>query len=355
MKLERQALERFLRQPGEEVAAVLVFGPDEGMVRERANQMTRAVLGQENGAGADDPFRLAEMTGDDIKADPARLSDEAHAIAMMGGRRVVRVSRVADALEPVFAELLAAHRDSRQCLVVAEAGDIGGKSSLKKLFEALPHAGAIACYRDEAADLPALVTAQLRAAGLEIARDAVDYLAANLGGDRGVTRSEIDKLILYMGDEKRVTLKDAEACVADQAAVGLDDLCQAVGLGDLRSLERQLDRNLAETHPVLLVKMVSRHFLRLHQVVARMQRGESLDAAMNSLQPRVFWKALEGFKNQCRRWQAGSIAQALLRLAELEAEAMRYHQMAETLIRRGLMDVASLADKGAPGKAAGRS
>jgi DNA polymerase-3 subunit delta len=342
MKLERQALERFLRQPGADVAAVLVFGPDEGMVRERANQMTRAVLGE-----TDDPFRLAELSGEDLKADPARLSDEAHAIAMMGGRRVVRVSRASDALEPVFASLLAEHRDSGQCLVVAEAGDIGSKSSLKKLFEALPHAGAIACYRDEAADLPAIIAAQLRDAGLEIARDALDYLAANLGGDRGVTRSEIDKLILYIGDGKRIALADAEACVADQAAVGLDDLCQAVGLGDLKSLDRQLDRNLAEAHPVMLVKTVSRHFLRLHQVVARMQRGESLEAAMNSLQPRIFWKALEGFKTQCRRWQAGSIAEALLRLAELEAEAMRHHQMAETMIRRGLMEVARLAARGA--------
>jgi DNA polymerase-3 subunit delta len=340
MKLERQSLDRFMSAPSENIAAVFIFGPDEGMVRERANAMTRAILGE-----TDDPFRLTELSGDDLKADGARLSDEARAIAMMGRRRVVRVSRVTDALEPVFAALLDEHRDSQQTLVVIEAGDIGAKSSLKKLFEATPHAAAVACYRDEIGDLPGLITAQLRAAGIDIARDAVDYLALNLGGDRGVTRSEIDKLILYMGSEKRVALKDAEACVADQAAIGLDDLCQAVGLGDLKVLERQLERNLAETHPIMLVKMVSRHFLRLHQVVARMQRGETIDAAMNALQPRVFWKALEGFKNQCRRWQAGSIAGALLRLAELEAEAMRHHQFADTLIRRGLMEVAVMAGR----------
>ena len=99
-----------------------------------------------------------------------------------------------------------------------------------------------------------------------------------------------------MGDEKRVALKDAEACVADQAAIGLDDLCQAVGLGELKSLERQLERNLAEANPVMVVKMVSRHFLKLHQVIARMQRGEPMESALNSLQPRLFWKASASFK-----------------------------------------------------------
>jgi len=302
--------------------------------------MSRAILGD-----GDDPFRLTELTGDEIKADPARLVDEARAIAMMGGRRVVRVTRVSDTHEPAFATLLADHKDSSQCLVVIEAGDIGGKSSLKRLFESAPHAAAIACYRDEAAALPALITQHLKAAGLEIDRDAVSYLAANLGGDRGITRAELDKLVLYMGDEKKVSLEDAMANVGDQSAVGQDDLCTAIGLGDLRGLERQIERNLAESNEISLIRAVVRHFMKLHQVTARVARGEQLEAAMAGLRPPVFWKAVDGFKAQCRRWPAETIGQALLRLAEIEAEAMRQHQFADTLTRRGLMEIAAMAGK----------
>lgn len=340
MKLDKQPLERFLKEPGNTIAAALIFGPDEGMVHERVMQVSRAVLGE-----ADDPFRLTELTGDDIKADPARLIDEARAIAMMGGRRVVRVSRVTDAVEPAFAALLADHKDGGQCLVVIEAGDIGGKSSLKRLFENAPHAAAIACYRDEAAALPALITAQLKAAGIEIERDALSYLAANLGGDRGITRAELEKLILYMGPEKKVSLADALACIGDQAAIGQDDLCQAIGMGDLKGLERQLERNLAETNEISLLRAVARHFMRLHQVASRTARGEQLESAMSSLRPPVFWKAVDGFKSQCRRWPVESIGSALLRLTELEAEAMRQHQFADTLTRRGLMEIAVMGSK----------
>jgi DNA polymerase-3 subunit delta len=335
MKLDKQPLERFLKEPSPAIAAALIFGPDEGMVHERAMQVSAAVLG-----AGDDPFRLTELTGDDIKADPARLIDEARAIAMMGGRRVVRVTRVTDAVEPAFAALLADHKDGAQCLVVIEAGDVGGKSSLKRLFENAPHAAAIACYRDEAVALPGLITAQLKAAGIEIERDALGYLAANLGGDRGITRAELDKLILYMGAEKKVTLGDALACVGDQAAIGQDDLCQAIGMGDLKGLERQIERNLAETNEISLLRAVARHFMRLHQVVGRVARGEQLESALSGLRPPVFWKAVDGFKAQCRRWPVESIGNALLRLTELEAEVMRQHQFAETLTRRGLMEIA---------------
>lgn len=343
MKLEKQALEKFLKEPAPHIAAVLIFGPDEGMVHERAGLISRAILGE-----GDDPFRLAELSGDDIKSDPARLIDEARAIAMMGGRRVVRVTRVSDTHESAFAALLADQKDGAQCLTIVEAGDIGGKSSLKRLFENAPHAGAIACYRDEAAALPALITQHLKAAGLEIDRDAVAYLAANLGGDRGITRAELDKLVLYMGPmlqggEKKVTLEDAMANVGDLAAVGQDDLCAAIGLGDLKGLERQIERNLAETNEISLIRSVARHFMRLHQVAGRVAGGEQLESAMSSLRPPVFWKAADGFKNQCRRWNVEAIGQALLRLTEIEAEAMRQHQFADTLTRRGLMEIAAMA------------
>ena len=345
MKLDKQPLERFLKEPGSTIAAALIFGPDEGMVHERALAVSRAILGD-----ADDPFRLTELTGDDIKADPARLIDEARAIAMMGGRRVVRVTRVTDAVEPAFAALLADHKDGAGCLVVIEAGDVGGKSSLKRLFENAPHAAAIACYRDEAAALPGLIAAQLKAAGIEIERDALAYLAANLGGDRGITRAELDKLILYMGPvnqqgEKKVSLEDALACVGDQAAIGQDDLCQAIGMGDLKGLERQIERNLAETNEISLLRAVARHFMRLHQVVGRVARGEQLESAMSGLRPPVFWKAVDGFKAQCRRWPVDAIGNALLRLTELEAEVMRQHQFADTLTRRGLMEIAVMGVK----------
>ncbi|MBK8159804.1 MAG: hypothetical protein IPK59_13910 [Rhodospirillaceae bacterium] len=63
---------------------------------------------------------------------------EARAIAMMGGRRVVRVTRVTDAVEPAFAALLADHKDGAQCLVVIEAGDVDGIEIGATRFHILP-------------------------------------------------------------------------------------------------------------------------------------------------------------------------------------------------------------------------
>ena len=63
----------------------------------------------------------------------------------------------------------------------------------------------IACYREEGYALENIIKEKFNAAGLSYNRDVVEIIKQSLGNDRGVTNSEIDKIITYMGDEKQVT------------------------------------------------------------------------------------------------------------------------------------------------------
>ncbi|MEX0760210.1 MAG: DNA polymerase III subunit delta, partial [Tistlia sp.] len=229
MLIKPQQAEALVKAPPPTLRALLLYGPDAGLVRERAKGARTAVLG-----AADDPFRLTELTGGDLKEDPTRLFDEAAALSFTGGRRVVALRDLADSQVRLVQEFLAALPG--EALVVVEAGDLPKRAALVKAFEAAgPEAAVIACYRDEARDVGRVVEESLRAAGLSASPDAAAYLAANLGGDRQLTRRELDKLVLYMGEgaKRRVELEDARAMIGDSAALSLDDLALAVGSGDL--------------------------------------------------------------------------------------------------------------------------
>ena len=86
----------------------MLYGPDEGLVRERADTVARSVCPDLN-----DPFRVADLTAAVLAADPARLADEAAQLSLIGGRRVVRVRGAGDALAKLFAEFLASHARRR--------------------------------------------------------------------------------------------------------------------------------------------------------------------------------------------------------------------------------------------------
>ena len=128
MKLSPRAVDRFLREPDPAITAVLVFGPDAGLVRERAEALCRGVAGD-----VGDPFRIAELTPAALRESPTRLSDEAAALSLGGGRRVVRLRESSDALAGRFEALL--EEGPSAALVVVEAGDLPAKSALRRLFE----------------------------------------------------------------------------------------------------------------------------------------------------------------------------------------------------------------------------
>jgi len=345
MKIAPRDTERFLRAPPPDVRAILLYGPDGGLARERARTLVAALAGE-----PPDPFRLAELSGAEIRSDPARLMDEAAAIAFTGGRRVVRLHDADDALAPVFAPVL--EDGPGDALLVVEAGDLGARSALRKAFEQAPRAAAIACYRDDERALPALIREALSAAGLSATPDALAYLAANLGGDRMITRRELDKLALYMtagpatAGSRRVEFADAQACIGDSAEVSLDDLVYALGDGDLAALDRALERSLGEgANPVAVLRAAARHLQRLHLVAGLLAQGAPLDVAMKRLRPPPFWKHAPRFRTQAQTWTPSSVGRALERLLEAERACKRTGGPAETLCAQALNLIAAEAGR----------
>jgi DNA polymerase-3 subunit delta len=346
MKIDARALARFMKQPDPACQAVLLFGEDSGLVRERAEAIARTVVDD-----LSDPFRVAELTGETIADDPARLADEAAAMSMIGGRRVVRVRHVtptaaksiAGAFES-FLEDVANRKPQDLALIVIDAADLDGRSPLRKLFESAPNAAAIPCYRDEGDGLASVIRETLAQHKVRTSADALAWLASRLGGDRAVTRGEVEKLALYVGAGNEATLEDARTMVGDSADIGLDDLVDAAAGGDGVALARAYDKLVAEGLPAIaILRAAQRHFMRLHLCAGLIAAGQDADQAMMRLRPPVFWKQKDSFRGQLRRWPLQRLALALERLLDAEIACKSSSGAAETLAGRCLFDLSQAA------------
>ncbi|MBL8834486.1 MAG: DNA polymerase III subunit delta [Rhodospirillales bacterium] len=341
MKIDGRGIAGFVKRPDPAARVVLVYGPDAGLVRERAEAIARTVV-----SDLADPFAVAELSPDTLKDDPARLSDEAAAIPMLGGRRVVRVRGAGNESLAAVKNLLDDPKGDG--LVVIEAGELESKSALRKLCEGADNAAAIACYRDEGADLSRTIADSLSASGISADSDALEWLTMHLGGDRAITRSEIEKLSLYVGAGKRASVEDCIAVIGDSADIDLDDVIRATAGGDMTSLDRAYARISAEGDSSIgVLRMVSRHFQRLQMAQGEMARGLDADAAMGKLRPPVFWKEKTPFKSQLSRWPLPRLTAALERLLEAEIQCKSSGMPAELVAQRCLMALAQMAAQAA--------
>ena len=344
VKIASGRADSFSRKPDLSIRAVLVYGPDSGLVRERAESLVKAVAGS-----LDDPFRTREITLADLKDDPALLRDEADALSLSGGRRVVRLRNVSDSLAPLFGELLADAKPGG-ALIVLETGNLTPRSSLRLLFEENTAAAALPCYLDDESTLTDVIESSLRQRGLAVAPDALEFLASQLGGDRMVTRNEIDKLALYAAEQKTVTLEAAQACIGDSSERGIDDLAAAMTVGDQSLVDRTYTRVLHEgANPIQVLRLIQRHFDRMHLVAGKSAAGGNLDAIIKTLRPPIFFKAVAPFKSALRHWPVGKIGQAMELLLKAEMDCKTTGMPSELICGRVLMQITAAARRGAAG------
>ncbi|MBV9330570.1 MAG: DNA polymerase III subunit delta [Alphaproteobacteria bacterium] len=329
--------DRFSARPPKALGAVLVFGPDQGLVRERAESLVKSVT-----EDLKDPFRVCELGEADLVGDTARLFDEAAALSMVGGRRVIRVREAGNGLAKLFEAFL--ENRPGDALVVVEAGDLAKGTGLRRVFENHPDAASIACYPDSALTLSDVVRDVMKRNGLSIAADVLDSAVSRLGSDRGVTRNELEKLALYAHGQKSVSLDDVDAALSDEAEVRVEDACDAAGTGDIAALDVALERlRIADTSAVAILRMAMAHFQRVGILRAEVGKGGNLEAALKRLRPQVHFQRSAAMKAQVARWDEEKIGEALDLLLDAEAMVKTTGVPEEAACGRALFSVAAIA------------
>src|SRR5215831_8759961 len=298
-------IDKFLARPHQPV--VLVFGPDAGLVRERAETLVRISVDDPK-----DPFQLARLDGDALAAEPTRLVEEANTVPLFGGRRAVWVKAGSRNFAPAVEALLAA--TAPDCRVVIEAGDLRRNAPLRALCERAKNAAALPCYEDDEKGLSRLIDAEMRESGLAIAPEARAALLPLLGGDRLASRSEITKLALYARGRDRVELDDIMAVVSDASALALDALLDAAFAGKTADVEFQFAKaRTAGTAPGAILSAALRHVGVLHRARLAIEGGEPFQRVADGL--RVHFSRKEQVEIALRAWTAARLVRAMTQLA----------------------------------------
>lgn len=309
---------------------VLFHGEDAGLIRLRAETMVRAVAG-----ALDDPFRVAELDRDGI----ANLLDEAAALPLTGGRRVVRLREVSDAAATTAVQALLASRAPG--LVVIEGANLASRSRLRTLLEAAPDGAAIACYPEDGRALAETIKRVLDAASVQVDREALAWLGSQLGADRASTHAEVEKLALYAGPGGTVDLQAAMTCVGDLAGLSLDDALFAATDGEVAMTDRALELAIAEgATPVGVIRAGMLHLQRLHRARLAADDGASAADATKAARPPVFFRRLGAFSRAIGLWSSPMLTAALAALAEAERACKRTGAPDQVICRNAVLTLA---------------
>ena len=314
MKAARGQIERAVRAP-RDWRFFLLYGPDDSGSRALAKAVSSA-MGTE--------AERIDISGAELKGDPARLSDEAASISLFGGARYILVEPAGDESLAAVEALIQSPPAGNPVILVA--GALKPTSKLLKLALAEPTALAHASYAPEGREADQLAVDKARELGLLIRSDLARRLGSACGGNRAILASELEKLALYVDaspeSPKQVDHDALDAIGAAAEEGDLSRLVDAVSAGRPNVLGDELARLASQgIEGIPLIRAVLRRMTLLSRLRAEVERGSSPDAVMASHGKSVFFKEKAAVAQQLRGWRSDLLAKSVGRLLEAERQA----------------------------------
>jgi DNA polymerase-3 subunit delta len=340
MKIDPRRAEAVLRAPGP-FRAILLYGDDRGQIRGRAEQVTRDAAGS-----LDDPFRVATLE----RETHDRLAEEATALALTGGQRVVRVREAGDGITATLERIL---ESKTSCLLVLEAPGLPAKARLRALADRHAAIAAIGCYPQEGRGLEATIRDVLGADRVAITEDAMAWVTSQLGADQALTQREVEKLVLYCGRNGTADLAAAQACIGDAASVSLEDALFSATAGDVAATDRALERAVEEgLAPIGLIRAALLHLQRLHRASLAVASGQDSDEVIRGMRPPLFYRRQTQFARALALWRPIDAAAVIAAAFAAEQTCKRTGSPAETI---GVHTVLAIARRAAQARRVSRA
>jgi len=335
--LRGKDIDAFLARPDPGRPIILLYGPDAGLVRERAEALLASAVDDPN-----DPFSLVKLDGDELSAEPSRLVDEAMTVPLFGGRRAIRVRAGSRSFASGVDTL--ADTPLKDCRIVIEAGELRAESPLRKACERAKTAVAIACYPDGERELSKLIDDELKIANLRIAQDARATLMALLGGDRQASRNELRKLTLYGHGKGEVTLDDVMAVVADASELKLDPIVDGAFAGKPDLVEGEFAKAMvAGTYPGVIVSAAQRQAAWLHKSALAVAEGTPALTILEGGFPRLHFSRKPAVETALRNFSATQLGAIIDQLAIAALDMRKQPALAAAIAQRALLSIAANA------------
>lgn len=321
-----------LQAPRPATRLYLLHGPDEAGADALAQ-----LLGQAMGDGAE----RIDLDGAALKADPARLADEAASMSLFGDKRWIRVTGMGEESLPAVTALIEAERAGNP--VVAIAPSLKATAKVVKLALDSPAALAFACYPPSAQDAERIAVSLAAEHGMRVAPGVAARLVAASNNDRSVLAREIDKLSLYL-DTAPDRPRDLDHAALDAIGAALDEAetsaaVEAIVEGHADALAAELARMAyAGISPIPWLRQLVRRLAALAEMRDAVARGEGVDTVIK--RHRVFWKEEESTGRALRRWSPAMLADALARARVAERAIMAPANAGPVLANAAMLSLA---------------
>jgi DNA polymerase III subunit delta len=305
MKLKTTDIESQLRD-GTLPPAVLLYGQEQGLIENQVEQLQKLVITDPGAADFDAETFYSE------NLDEERFISSCKGFPFLSKTKFILLKEADKINKEAKKTLLSYLKDpSQTTILVVQSANLEAKDPLRKGFETSKTAWAIPYYPLEGGKLSAWIRQHLQKQGYKVDRDALQHLSHRLEGDTLAASSELQKLLLFVGESRNISLNEVMACVGETVQHSSFALVSATANGKTAEALHILDRLLeGGEEPLAMIAILAMRIRRIIQGQSLLNAGENPKIACKKL--KIFWKEEQEFLTQCRLVKSANLANGLM-------------------------------------------
>ncbi len=217
------------------------------------------------------------------------------------------------------------------------------KSRLRSHFEKSKNTGAIACYEDNSLTLKKIILEKLKDfKGLS--SENINLILDNVYSDRVKLNNELKKIITYFND-KILDKEKLEALLNLKINENFNELKDEALKGNKNNVNKLLNDTVIEDEKsAYYISIINQRLMRIAEV-NNLLKSSSLENAINSLKPPIFWKDKPAFTLQVQKWTSNKIRKILNSTYDLEINIKSNSLINnKILIKKLILDICILAN-----------
>ena len=285
---------------------VLLYGTNDGLKDEIVNDIIQKFNCEISRYDEVDLLSKKEIFLSEIKNE-----------SLFSNERIVIISRVTNKITDFLNHLITSPLDNTLVILLSE--NLDKKSKLRQLFEKNKELICVPFYEDDERSLIKIANDFLLKEKFRISNESVNLLVQRAQGDRKNLKNELSKLKFLQLSKKNINIEDISKLsnLADNYSVfELTDNYLAKNSKRVSNILNE--NNFSYEDCILIIRTLLNRSKRLLKLITLYEANGSVDMAISSYKPTIFWKEKEVVKKQINSWSIGEIKKIIYRISDLE-------------------------------------
>ena len=232
-------------------------------------------------------------------------------------KKLIIINRSTDKIKNLIEDIILKNFDDVNIVLISNI--LEKKSKLRSLFEKNKELVCIPFYKDTEQTLINLITNFCKDKKMNISRQNINLIIKRSMNDRQNLKNELQKIENFFLNKKQITEEDILKItnLAENYSISeLIDYCLVKNKKKITEILNENNFSIDECIQIVRIFLIKAKKLLSLSIAAR--EFKSIDKAISSHKPPIFWKDKDMVKNQLRFWTEKKIKDLIVRICELE-------------------------------------